>query len=681
MDHKIKTRNHQRSFRAEVPENFKADSVLILSFSSEEPAPQVIQNEKGEEEVIDEILDHSPESIDLSRFANGTAPFLLDHDSTKLAGVIESAEIKDKRGIARIRLSKRADLEGVRQDIADGIRASTSVGYSVSKYVRCEDKEVNGRRCFRAVAWTPLEISSVAIPADATVGIGRSAKDAENETVLSDAKPESEGKPKDQEAQKSEGEKPEDAPKPEGEKKPEGEAAPSESPSSKNEEDDKRDGEEKPTITVKESTNMDETAKKAAQAEKLRAANIRKVGAQFGLQNEAEQAVDSDISEREFNDKVLELIAKRGASNKPTTAEIGMSGKEQKRYSLLKLVRALSNPNNARLQSEAAFELEASEAAQKVRKTDRGGMTATVPFDMIKRDLAISTGSGLTNASGLVATNLLASEMVDVLRPQTVCAAAGARVLAGLVGNVAIPRMDNAATPYWVADNIAVTESDQTFDQISLVPHTLGAMTNISHKLLIQSTPSAEAIVRDDISKIIAIGLDQAMLTGLAASGQPVGILNQTGIGSVTWDSAATPTFGKLVALESALNSANALAGRLAYVGNSAMIGLLKTTAKSLTGQTNASFPVALLEPEKDDTGLLAGELNGYSCYRSNLMPANTVLFGNFEELLLAIWGGFDLLVDPFSNAASGGVRVRALVDVDVAVRHAASFAKATNPA
>ena len=120
-----------------------------------------------------EILDHNEGSVDLSFLNSGRAPLLLDHDPTKQIGVIESANLDGsaRRLRATVRFGKNGLAEEVFGDVTDGIRGNISVGYQINKM----DKE--GRETYRATSWTPMEVSVVSIPADRTVGVGRSAGD------------------------------------------------------------------------------------------------------------------------------------------------------------------------------------------------------------------------------------------------------------------------------------------------------------------------------------------------------------------------------------------------------------------------------------------------------------------------------------------------------------------------
>ena len=174
-------------------------------------------------------------------------------------------------------------------------------------------------------------------------------------------------------------------------------------------------------------------------------------------------------------------------------------------------------------------------------------------------------------------------------------------------------------------------------------------------------------MIRDDLATAIALAIDLAGLEGSGSSGQPTGILNTSGINSVANFAAANPTFAEVVTLETALAEDNALMGNLAYILPAAMYGALKTTEKA---SGTAQFVV---EP--------GGTINGHRAIVSNQGTAGNLYFGNFSDLLVGFFGGLDLVVDPYTASTTGTVRVVALQSMDVAVRHAVSFAKGNDGA
>jgi HK97 family phage major capsid protein len=317
--------------------------------------------------------------------------------------------------------------------------------------------------------------------------------------------------------------------------------------------------------------------------------------------------------------------------------------------------------------SDAGLELEASRAvADKVGKKAQG---IYLPMDVMARDLTAGTNS----AGGYtVGTDMMGGSFIDLLRNRMMVMQMGARLMTGLNGNVAIPRQSGGATAYWVAENGAITESGQTFDQVTMSPKTIGALTDISRRLLLQSSVDVEALVRDDLASTIALALDLAAINGSGSSNQPTGILNTSGIGDVAGGTnGLAPTFAHMVELETDVATANADIGALGYLTNAKVRGKLKQTEKaSSTGQF-----------VWDGNGV-----NGYNAMVSNQVPStldkgtstgvcSAIIFGNWNDLIIGQWGaGIDVMVDPYTGGAAGTVRVRAMQDVDIAVRHAASF-------
>ena len=198
-----------------------------------------------------------------------------------------------------------------------------------------------------------------------------------------------------------------------------------------------------------------------------------------------------------------------------------------------------------------------------------------------------------------------------------------------------------------------------------MIPRTVGAYTDVTRKLLLQSSIDIENFIRSDLARVIALKIDLAGLYGSGVGNEPMGIKNTVGIGAEAF-AGAVPTFPEVIAMESDLGSANALLGSPCYITNASMRGSLKGTKKD-AGSGEFVW-----------TGGQDGELNGYRAFVSNQVAAGDVWFGNFSDLLMGFWSGLDLTVDPYTNSTSGTVRIVALQDCDVAVRHAESFCLGT---
>lgn len=583
---------------------------IEFPFSSELPVERWFGNE---------VLSHRSGAADLARLNDGGA-LLYNHNVDEIIGVVERAWMSENRGHARVRFAKTAKADEVFGMVQDGIMRNVSFGYRIAEMTETLD---DGQPTYTATRWEPFEISLVTVPADPTVGIGRADANEKRPVVLNRAEPEA--------------------------------------PTAPNTEKEIEMSDTDASVT--------DAGVAAALAERARISAISALGTRHGNADLARTLIDSGKSLDEARAAFLESITgKQEPMTSAPSPEIGLSKTESRSFSFLRALNALANPTDRRALEAAAFELECSDAVgSKIGKRAQG---IYVPFEVLSRDLTVGT----TTAGGhTVATDVMASDFISLLRNRMATAALGARMMSGLVGNVAIPRQTGGATAYWVAEGSAPTESQQAFDQVTLSPKTVGAFTDISRKLLLQSSVDIEALVRSDLATVLALAIDAAAINGSGSSNQPRGILNVSGIGSVVGGTnGAAPDWADMVDLESAVSSANADVGNLAYLTNAKVRGKLKQTEKaSSTGQ---------FVWENGNT------VNGYNAAVSNQVPSNltkgsssgvcsAIVYGNFSDLLVGMWGTLDLTVDPYSQSTSGTMRVVALQDVDVAVRHAESFA------
>ena len=555
-----------------------------IGVSSEEPV---------ERSFGTEVLGHGPEDIDMSFIASGRAPLLLDHDMTKQIGVIEEFKLDEtaKRTIAVVRFGKSALAQEVFQDVADGIRMNISVGYKINKLERMKQDDEE----YYKANWTPLEVSSVSVPADQSrlVGVGRS-KNFKETIKMEDKKV--------------------------------------------------------------ESVNLDEvraqSAEEAKAEMKRNSKEILDLATKHNKRDLADKAIKEGLSIEEFRGVLLNEIS----NDKPLeTADIGMTENEVKRFSLLRAINALANPSDRKAQEEAAFEFECSEqAAREYGKPAQGVM---LPADVLrnwKRDINSS------DDSTLIQEDYRAGDFIDVLRNSSSVMQAGSTMLRGLQGNVVIPKKTAASSGGWIAtEGSAASESEFTSGSVTMSPKVIGAFTDATRLLLQQSSLDVEALIRDDLTQSLASAIDLGALAGSGSSGQPTGVKNTSGVNTTTF-AAANPTWAEIVGMESAVANDNALVGSLAYICRPADFGTLKTTEKATN---TAQFVVS---PDNS--------MNGYNVVRSNQVTSGDFYFGNFADLLIGMYGGLDITVDPYALSTSGGVRIVALQTVDVAVRHAVSF-------
>ena len=549
-----------------------------------------------------EVLGHAPENINMEFMQSGRAPVLLDHEMTKQVGVVEEFKLdeKAKRTIALLRFGKSELAREVFEDIKDGIRMNISVGYRVDKMERYNKDD----ETYYRASWTPMEISSVSVPADQSrlVGVGRS-EDKHNLNTIKVEIMENE----------------------------------------------------------KKEINLDEVRTQSVEdARKEFQKNSKEIidlGVRHNKRDLANQAIKDGVSVEEFRGQLLENISNDVPLETPT--EIGLTEKETKRFSIMRAINAMANPTDRKAQEAAKFEFECSEAAQRAYgKTAQGVM---LPDEVLRnwnqRDLNAS------DDSNLIGQDYRAGDFIDVLRNNSAVMPM-ATMLNGLSGDVKIPRKTAASTAAFISsEGGAAGESEFTVGSVTMSPKTCGAFTDVTRQLMIQSSIDVENLIRNDLAQSMAIAIDDAALEGSGSSGNPTGITNTSGINTVSLSSAAAPTFAEMVSMETSVRVDNALMGDLAYIVHPTNYGTLKTTEKA----SNTAQFVAVND-----------EINGYKVVVSPQLTANNYVFGNFDDLLVGMFGGLDIVVDPYSNSSSGTVRIVALQSVDVAVRHAVSFCAAS---
>jgi HK97 family phage major capsid protein len=256
----------------------------------------------------------------------------------------------------------------------------------------------------------------------------------------------------------------------------------------------------------------------------------------------------------------------------------------------------------------------------------------------------------------LVDVGLDASSFIDVLRASSLAGTLGCTYLPGLVGTVDIPKKSAGASFGWLAEDAASAATDITLAKLTLTPETISGSIYMTRRSLMQTTPAIDGLVRDDIVKGLGLAIDAAIFEGAGSSNVPKGVANQTGVNTSTVTTPAAPDYDEIVAFETAVEADNALAGSLHYVTTPAMYGYMRTKTVDSGSATFISDKI------------------GYPLHRSTQMDANRILFGNFADVLIGLWGALDINVDVATAAAKGGVWLRAFQDANIVIRHPESF-------
>lgn len=633
----------------------KTDETLTFSFSSEAPVERWFGTE---------VLLHEPGAMDLSRMNDGGA-YLWNHNRDVVLGVAEKAWLGDDRRLySTVRWSPNTTERGSeeykrRQDIEAGIVRNVSFAYEIGDIEERAD-------AFYVTNWNVLEVSSVSVPADQTVGLGRAmdelapvapepAEVTVNATVEmhqsepathADTETEQVHSLKEQTAERTE--------------------SPDEHP-----------------MTTE--INVAEVQQDARRAERERVAAIRGMCDQFSLSDLAEKLINDDSSVDAARAVVMEQLGMRkvefqGRVHNAGAQEVGLSKREVKRYSFLRVAQYLADPN-PRTAAAAEFELEVAKAVQ--AKHSRSANGVLVPWEVLGANRAAETPGQVAGTFGdggaLVGTDRLDAQFIDLIRNRSAFLNSGLTMLSGLEGNVEIPKKLSSSQYYFVGENADVANSKLAFGLVNMIPRTIGVRVPISRRMMIQSSPDIENLVRLDMAESVALGMDYTIGYGTGNNGQPLGIVNTTGIGSVTFGGGTSKAFAAslgggthdcgdwadYVDLETSLAANNLDAGSMRYVGNSGVKGALKQTLRA----TSAGSDYIMTD---------AGTVNGYQFTVSNQMQTNDVLFGNFADCVVGMWSGLDVVVDPYTQSASGQVILTVHQDFDVAVRRAQSFALGT---
>ncbi len=606
---------------------------IPISFSSEWPALQkatpLIAKLTGlkEGQVFIEVLDHNPENVDLS-VINNRGAFLDEHDESEHLGVIEKAEItSEKRGLAVIKIG--SDDQAVKRfgQMADNIRPHVSAGYRRTKFLGKEQLP-NGRDAYR-FAWKPTEISSVAVPADPTVGVGmgvaRSYQDLpeiDNSKIVE------------------------------------------EKTSPKIIMPDIIEPTEAQRKTISDGALITDRARRKAIHDAAAKIIEKSPTMKDAIRKIADEVDLEGGSIGDFSGRALEAFG--AVKMDHTEAHIGMTGAEVKDFSIVRAVQSCMNSKTGKIEKDCP-EFDYNQECEK--RYGRSSSSFWIPSDVTvgskgrdpekgRRDMQVNVfGQG-----GAFVPTLLEPTPIELLRNKMVLAGLGIRVMGGLTGNVAIPRQTGAATAYSLSEIAQTAVSNQTIDQIALTPKRVSAVGIYSKQLLIQSAIAIENFMREDLMTVNAIRLDYLGFNGAGANSEPLGIINTPGVGSVTFGAAAT--YAKLVAFETLINAANSMGGSRAYVTTPTSKGVLKSAAKLLTGATTVAA-VALWEDN---------EINGYPAFDTNQILNNGMIFGNFNSLIMAMFGGLDIVVDPYTLADKAEVKITINNFIDIALRHPQEF-------
>ena len=386
--------------------------------------------------------------------------------------------------------------------------------------------------------------------------------------------------------------------------------------------------------------------------------------------------LDTDIelaeaAEAEEMRKAQTVVRSRPAQKTP-------EAKASEQYSFMRAIRMAAS-------GKALDGIEAEMSQEAEKEFRASGITPTgnlfIPSMLTKRGMERRDMTAGTTTQGGYTVPTTLGDLIPFLDPRLAVLNAGATLLTGLTGNIDFPRNDAAATAVWEGENDPNAETSPTFDRIQMSPNRLGAYTDISKQLMVQSSIDVENFVRNRLNEAINRALDYALINGDGATQLITGVLNTSGIGSVACGTDGGPlTWGKIVDLETEVAVDNADFGSLAYLTTPGVRGYLKKTEKA-----SGTAQFVWMDGAAPASGPRVDALNGYRAFVSTQVPSNltkgtgtnlhAVLFGNFNELIVGQWAGLDVVVDPYTSSKNALVTIVVNSWWDAALRHAASFA------
>jgi HK97 family phage major capsid protein len=313
----------------------------------------------------------------------------------------------------------------------------------------------------------------------------------------------------------------------------------------------------------------------------------------------------------------------------------------------------------------AAFEIEAVNAAAVKAEVSRGGYT--LPAEVLNSWNDFEVGGVSSRAAmatsgnaNVQSTDHLAGRFIDNLRNRLVLGQLGLTMLTGLDGNIEIPGGDANISAAWLGSEDAdAAESTPSFRKISMAIHDIAVYTDMTRRMLVQSTIDIERYVRMQIVDAMAEGIDLAGFYGSGSAGQPTGLVNTSGIGTKDF-AAAVPTRDELIDMKAEIAATNR-GGAPVFVSDTDM------EADLSKAKVDAGSGIFLINSD--------GRLHiGNQLVTSNQLTAGDVLAGIWSDMLMGTWGGLELARSTEAKFLSGGIRLRAIQSVDFGVQRVGSF-------
>ncbi|MBB8878859.1 phage major capsid protein [Escherichia coli] len=653
----LKFRRELNGYGGVINEGHNDQYEFEIAFSSEQPYQRQFWDEQNQEMVVlDEILVHTPEAVDLSRL-NNNAPLLFNHNFDNHLGVVCNARIDaDKVGRATVRFSKHGTLANdIRNKVIEGTMEKISVGYDIKEY---HIDYTKGQLI--VTKFVPFELSFVTVPADDSVGLNRSLNTI---TVNLEAKRDMTKEQIEEIKEEQESAQVEETPVEENKESEVEETQERQVEENKEDEnlEDGKDAEHPESVdddssTVRETEEVkeereaapveEEKTEEVAERSEEDELEIREIARELNINDEElERALAiKDMTPEAFRTKALNNITNAQRNNEQQIKD----SKMEKTFDLNNVIRSLVD-GEALGANEAEFSAMAATATMQRGRAARGG-SVFVPAAAMR---AASAGNTKADLTAITDEKLMTESYIEMLMPESVLGRLGVTVYSGLNSPTAIPKMTKSSVDAFgfVDENGAAPESKAEFANVKLSPKTFAGGNPISRQSL-KTVPGIASLITDHINKAVRIKLEQLILSDKANDRGPAGLVKQlVDANRVTKKAAFSyKDFLKEIA---ALTDAGVPAQAIKF---------------AMSGATAAELESTLKDNGVSGYIIENGKLAGYEVVTSGVIPADHIVLGDFSGITIGEWGGLELDMDLTTYRDRGAVVPRIFVDLDYVV-------------
>ncbi|EGK4222935.1 major capsid protein [Escherichia coli] len=654
----LKFRRDLNGYGGVINEGHNDQYEFEIAFSSTQPYQRQFWDEQNQEMVVlDEILVHTPEAVDLSRL-NNNAPLLFNHNFDNHIGVVCDARIDaDNVGRALVKFSKHGTLANdIRNKVIEGTMEKISVGYDIKEY---HIDYTKGQLI--VTKWSPFELSVVSVPADDTVGLNRSLNTItvnlgakrdmtkeqieeikeEQESAQVEETPVEENKESEveetQERQVEENEENENLE--DGKDAEHPESVDDDSSTVREEEEVKEEREAAPV----EEEKTEEVAERSEEDEE----EIREIARELNIDDSelARALAIKNMTPEAFRTKALNNITNAQRNNEQIK-----DSKMEKTFDLNNVIRSLVD-GAALGANEAEYSAMAATATMQRGRAARGG-SVFVPAAAMR---AASEGNTKATLTAVTDEKLLTESYIEMLLPASCLGRLGVTVLSGLNSPIAVPKMTASSVDAFgfVDENGAAPESKAEFANVKMAPKTFAGGNPISRQSL-KTVPNIATLITDHINKAVRIKLEQLILSDKDNTRGPAGLVKQLVDGGRVAKKTAF-SYKDLLKEIAALTDAGVPAQAIKFAMSGATAAELESTPKSDRGDAQGFI-------------MENGKIAGYEVVTSGVIPADTIVLGDFSGIIVGEWGGLELDLDDSTYRAQSAIVPRVWLDLDYVV-------------